>query len=138
MSVQEFDVTVADGGRGRVLIPVPFDPDAEWGTKSRHPVGGSINGRRVRGVVELHDGVQGFIVGVAWLRECPLVAGEKAHVELAPEGPQRDDLAEDVASALQANPNAGMFFDTLAQFYRRGYLSPDPPTVIPGVVVDDS
>jgi uncharacterized protein YdeI (YjbR/CyaY-like superfamily) len=76
----------------------------------------------VRGVVELHDGVQGFIVGVAWLRECPLVAGKKAHVELSPEGPQRHDLAEDVASALQASPNAGMFFDSLAQFYRRGYL----------------
>jgi len=57
----------------------------------------------------LHDGAQGFIVGVAWLRGCRLVAGEKAHVELAPEGLQREDLAEDVASALRANPKAVMF-----------------------------
>jgi uncharacterized protein YdeI (YjbR/CyaY-like superfamily) len=40
-----------------------------------------------------------------------------------PEGPQRGDLAEDVAAALAANPEAGAFFDSLAQFYRRGYLT---------------
>jgi hypothetical protein len=34
----------------------------------------------------------------------------------------RDDLADDVAAALAANPDAGAFFDSLAQFYRRGYL----------------
>ena len=73
---KEFDV-VADGGRGRVLVPVPFDPDAEWGAKTRHPVGGTINRRRVRGVVELHDGVHGFVVGVAWLRGCPLAVGDR-------------------------------------------------------------
>ena len=43
-------------------------------------------------------------------------------MEIAPEGPQRDDLADDVAAALAANPDAGEFFDSLAQFYRRGYL----------------
>jgi len=37
-------------------------------------------------------------------------------VVLLPEGPQRDDLAADVASALAANPQAGAFFDSLAQF----------------------
>jgi uncharacterized protein YdeI (YjbR/CyaY-like superfamily) len=43
-------------------------------------------------------------------------------VELEPEGPQRADLATDVAEALAANPLAGEVFDSLAQFYRRGYL----------------
>ena len=43
-------------------------------------------------------------------------------VELAPEGPQRADLAEDISAALAANPPAGAFFDTLAQFYRKAYL----------------
>ncbi len=37
-------------------------------------------------------------------------------------GPQRDDLAADVAAALADNPQAGEFFDSLAQFYRRAYL----------------
>jgi uncharacterized protein YdeI (YjbR/CyaY-like superfamily) len=43
-------------------------------------------------------------------------------VELEPEGPQRTDLADDIAAALDANPAAAAFFDTLAQFYRKAYL----------------
>jgi hypothetical protein len=34
------------------------------------------------------------------------------------EGPQRADLAEDIAAALAASPAAAPFSDTLAQFYR--------------------
>ncbi|MBM0224373.1 YdeI/OmpD-associated family protein [Micromonospora sp. ATA51] len=41
---------------------------------------------------------------------------------IEPEGPQRDDLAEDVAAALETHPQAAAFFDSLAQFYRRAYL----------------
>jgi uncharacterized protein YdeI (YjbR/CyaY-like superfamily) len=41
---------------------------------------------------------------------------------LAPEGAQRGDLAADVAAALDAEPAAAEFFDSLAQFYRRAYL----------------
>ena len=52
----------------------------------------------------------------------PPAIGADAIVVLAPEGPQRGDLAEDVAAALAANPAAGAFFDTLAQFYRKAYL----------------
>jgi Bacteriocin-protection, YdeI or OmpD-Associated len=40
-------------------------------------------------------------------------------VEIAPKRPQRDDPAEDIATALAANPDAGAFF---AQVYRRAYL----------------
>lgn len=39
-----------------------------------------------------------------------------------PEGPQRDDIADDVTLALEAEPDAAAFFDGLAQFYRRAYL----------------
>ena len=41
---------------------------------------------------------------------------------LAPDGPQRVDLAEDIFAALAANPAAGAFFDALRQFYRKAYL----------------
>lgn len=40
--------------------------------------------------------------------------GGDVTVELAPEGPQRGDLADDIATALAASPAAGAFFDTLA------------------------
>lgn len=122
MQERRFTVRVTDGGRGRVLVPVPFDPDTLWGNKTRHPVGGTVNGIRVRGMVEVHDSVPGFLLGPAWLRGCGLAAGDQVQVEIAPEGPQREELADDVAAALEASARAGRFFDSLAQFYRRGYL----------------
>jgi uncharacterized protein YdeI (YjbR/CyaY-like superfamily) len=57
-----------------------------------------------------------------WLRDAGVARGDKVSVELAPEGPQRADLADDIAAALDANPAAAAFFDTLAQFYRKAYL----------------
>ena len=41
---------------------------------------------------------------------------------LSPEGPQREDLADDIRAALEAEPAAGAFFDGLAQFYRQAFL----------------
>ena len=122
MGAQRFTATVLDGGKGRVLIPVPFDPDALWAPKSRHHVGGTVGGRRVRGVVETNGGVRGFLLGPAWLRDGCLTVGDEVQVAIEPEGPQRADLAPDVAAALDANLKAAEFFDGLAQFYRRGYL----------------
>ena len=56
------------------------------------------------------------------LRDGEVAIGDEVTVELEPEGPQRDDLADDIATALAASPAAGAFFDTLAQFYRKAYL----------------
>jgi hypothetical protein len=113
---------VLDGGRGRVLLPVSFDPDKLWSPKPRHRVGGTLNGRRVRGIIERHDEQWGLLLGPAWSRDCDVTPGDDVELEIEPEGPQRADLAEDLAAALAASPQAGEFFDGLAQFYRRGYL----------------
>lgn len=115
-------VSVRDGGRGRVLVPVPFDPDVQWTPKPRHHIAGTVDGHRVRGVVEQHDGAWGFVLGPAWLRDCGVAVGDEAQVDIEPEGPQRDGLADDIEAALAANPAAAQFFDGLAQFYRRAYL----------------
>ena len=56
------------------------------------------------------------------MRDIGVVVGDEVIVELAPEGPKRADLAEDISAALAANPAAAAFFDTLAQFYRKAYL----------------
>jgi bacteriocin resistance YdeI/OmpD-like protein/uncharacterized protein DUF1905 len=122
VSRQRFTTTVASAPRGHVLIPVPFDPDTLWGSKARHLIGGTVNGVRVRGSVEAAGDGYGFTLAPAWLRDCRLAVGDTATVEIEPEGPQRGDLAEDFAAALDAHPRAGAFFDSLAQFYRRGYL----------------
>lgn len=119
---QRFTATTAAGSRGRVVVPVPFDPDAVWGAKPQHHVHGTVGGHRVRAVIETVDGGHAIALGPAWLRDCTVAAGQAVEVELTPEGPQRADLAPDLVAALAANPEAGAFFDSIAQFYRRGYL----------------
>ena len=122
MTSQKFTATLAAAGRGGVLIPVPFNPDTVWGTKPRHHIAGTVNYLGVRGVVEPAGDGFGFTLGPAWLRGCGLSTGDTVAVDIEPEGPQRADLAEDIAAALAAHPEAGAFFDSLAQFYRRAYL----------------
>jgi hypothetical protein len=122
MRTQRFGAIVADGPGGRAIIVVPFDPDEVWGAKAVHHVNGTVEGTRVR--VTLSPGSAGWAFALSPSRVCGLglVAGDEVSVELTPEGPQRADLAEDIAAALAANPAAGAFFDTLAQFYRKAYL----------------
>jgi hypothetical protein len=120
--VQRFETHLAAGPRGRVVITVPFDPDEAWGAKAQHPVGGTINGKKVRGTITPGDSGWVLTLTPLWMRDAGVAAGTDATIELSPEGPQRRDLADDICAALEANPAAAAFFDTLAQFYRKAYL----------------
>ncbi len=122
MTARRFTTTVRAGERGRVFVPVPFDPDLAWGAKPRHHVTGTVNDMPVRGVVQIFDTHHGLALGPAWRRDHGLGPGDHVEVVLSPEGPQRHDLAEDIATALDADPTAAAFFDSLAQFHRRAYL----------------
>jgi hypothetical protein len=119
---RRFTATVVAGDRGRVLVPLPFVADEAWGPKPTHRLGGSVDGLRVRAIVERTANGEVFALGPAWLRDRSIAVGDTVTVELSPEGPQREELADDIAAALAADPEAGAFFDGLAQFYRKGYL----------------
>ena len=59
--------------RNRLAVPVPFDPDTVWGSKSDHRVVGTVNGMNVRATVEpLGDGF-GIVLGPAWRRDSILL-----------------------------------------------------------------
>ena len=104
------------------MVPVPFDPDTVWGTKSDHRVSGTVNGMGIRASVEpLGDGF-GIVLGAAWRRDCGSAPGDAVEVVLSPEGPQRAEFTDDYRTALDAEPVAGAFFDGLAQFYRQAFL----------------
>jgi Bacteriocin-protection, YdeI or OmpD-Associated/Domain of unknown function (DUF1905) len=122
-SSRAFDAVVFVGPAGRVMVALPFTPDEAWGTKPEHHVAGTIGQHRVRAVVETTPEGYAIVLGPAWRRDCGVAAGDTVSVVLSPEGPQRDDLPTDFLAALEANPDAGSFFDGLAQFYRRAYLS---------------
>jgi len=87
-----------------------------------HHVHGTVNSCCVRVTLEPGDSGWAFSFNPSRMHGIGIAIGSEVAVELAPEGPQRGDLADDVSAALAANPAAGAFFDTLAQFYRNGYL----------------
>ena len=122
MCVKRFGTHIAAGPRGDAVIAVPFDPDEAWGAKAVHRVNGTVNGCRVRVTLASGDNGWAFSLSPARIRDMGIAIDSEVIVELAPEGPQRGDLADDIAAALDASPAAGAFFDTLAQFYRKAYL----------------
>ena len=109
--------------RGRVVIALPFDPAEHWGPRARYHVTGTVGQRRVRGPLTPAGAGASLVLGPAWCRDAGLEAGARVPVVLSPEGPQADALAPDIVEALDASPSARQFFDALATFYRKGYLT---------------
>ena len=122
VGAQRFRAVVAAGSEDNAVITMPFDPDEVWGAKANHPVGGTVEGCRIRARLVRHGGGWVLTLAPKRLTGMGVAVGDEVTVELTPEGPQRGDLADDIAAALAARPAAGAFFDTLAQFYRKAYL----------------
>jgi len=121
MMAQRFKTTAAKAG-SKTYIAIPFNPNAIWGVKQRHHITGTINGCAVRGSLG-SDGSQYFLpLGAAWWRDNGVEAGAEVEVVLSPEGPQADTLAPDILAALENEPEARAFFESLATFYRNGYM----------------
>lgn len=118
-----FTAVVEVDTRGRVVIAVPFDPAEAWGPRPRYHITGTVAERRVRGALTRGGTGWTLVLGPAWCRGGGLTANEQVRVELSPEGPQRAELAPDIAAALAARPQAQEFFDGLATFYRKAYLT---------------
>ena len=121
MTLQHFKTVVSKSG-SRVFLPIPFHPNEVWGVKQRHHITGTINGHKVRGSLS-SDGQRYFLpLGAAWRRGCGIDAGDTVEVTLSPEGPQSESLSADVSDALDAEPQAKAFFESLATFYRNTYI----------------
>lgn len=121
MNSQRFKAPVIQSGK-RTFIVLPFDPDEVWGTKQRHYVAGLVGGRVVRGALVRENSRFVLPLGAAWRRDNGLDESAEAEVVLTPEGPQGERLPADLATALEATPQARAFFESLATFYRKNYL----------------
>ena len=121
MITQNFKAVVSKSGT-RVFVPIPFNPNEVWGVKVRHHIRGTVNNYQVRGSLG-SDGTQYFLLlGAAWRRDCNIEEGTKVDVVLSPEGPQSESLSPDIATALDKEPKAKSFFESLATFYRNTYI----------------
>lgn len=121
MTKKKFTALVEGDEKGGAVVKLPFDPSALWGKKPRHRVSGLVDGQKIRAIIASDDPV--LLLTPMWRRDCGVDVGKKAAIELWPEGPQQSDLAEDVLAALKAEPKALAFFDDLAQFYRKAYIT---------------
>ena len=120
-SVRRFRARATKRGT-RVTIPVPFDPATVWGARDRYHVTGTVDGSRFRGPLVFRDGSWQIETGPKSPGAALVSDGQEVSVEIWPEGPQVDDLAGDIATALDSRPEARAAFEGLAQFYRRGWL----------------
>lgn len=120
---RSFKAVVEEGERGAAHIPLPFDPDALWGRKPRHRLSGTIDGEKIRVIIGPDDRETGIRLTPMWRRDAKVEVGTRVTVVLWAEGPRQDDLAEDFLAALKAEPKALAFFNDLAQFYRKAYLT---------------
>jgi len=118
----EFTAQAEPRPRGGIMIELPFDPDAEWGTKDRHYVTGTIGGYGMRGVVSSETDRWVLSLGPSWCRDPRVGPGATLDVVIVPEGPQLDSVAPDIAAALTAAPDARRYFESLATFYRNGFV----------------
>jgi hypothetical protein len=123
MTTLQFTALIEKNG-AKACISLPFNPNEVWGTKQRHYVRGTINGCMIRSRLDPDAfGIRFSLpLGPAWRRDNQLDAGDEVEVILFPEGPQSEQLAEDISAALAAEPQARMFFDGLATFYRKNYI----------------
>ena len=120
--MKRYRATLALDSRKRLYLPVPFDPDVEWGAKPRHHVRGQLGPLKTRGALERFDGGWGLRLNPKSHVACELDAGDTVDVELWPEGPQVEDQPPDILLALAAEPAARDAFQGLATFYRKGWL----------------
>ena len=95
---KRFKADVAEGDKGAAIFVLPFDPDAAWGKKPRHRVSGTVDGQKIRAIIDAKERI--VVLTPMWRRDCGVEVGKKVAVELWPEGPQRQDLAEDFEAAL--------------------------------------
>jgi len=119
---REFSAIAEGRPGGGLAIRLPFDPSAVWGERERYDVTGTINGHKVRGRLTSRAGGHILELGPAWFRDLTVGAGAQIVVVLAPEGPQLDAMAVDIAAALEAEPAARRFFESLATYYRKNLM----------------
>jgi hypothetical protein len=118
-----FTATLRSRPRGGIAIDLPFDPDSEWGRKDRHYVAGTVGGFAFRGDIAPTGLSSVLELGPSWCRDPRVGPGARVEIRTRPEGPQLDTMSGDITRAIGEDPAARRFFESLATFYRNGYVN---------------
>jgi hypothetical protein len=117
-----FTAQLEPRAKGAVTVALPFDPAERWGERDVYHVTGQINGVTVRGALRADGERYVLDLGPSWARNCRPEEGVAVPVVLYPEGPQYEMLGPDFQAAFDAAPEARRFFESLATFYRQGFV----------------
>src|SRR5688500_17188273 len=123
MANQRFKTTILSGDRGRVFINLPFDPAAVWGKQKRHYVKGTINDFPFAGSLGVNDGQYFMPLNKEFRDQAGLFSGDVITVDMELDTAQSEPIPDDLASALQYEPEAQTFFAVLTPFYRITYIA---------------
>ncbi|MBZ0286643.1 MAG: YdeI/OmpD-associated family protein [Anaerolineae bacterium] len=123
MPNQRFKTTIQSGDRGRVFINLPFDPAAIWGKQKRHHVKGTINNFPFASSLGVNDGQYFMPLAKEFRDQAGLFTGDVVTVDMELDTAQTEPVPDDLASALEYEPEARTFFDGLEPIYRNTYIA---------------
>ena len=119
----EFWAVIEDAGGGGAFVTVPFDVEAAFG-KKRVKIKATIDGIPYRGSIVRMGTPCHMLPVLKEIREkIGKGPGDQVHV-IAQEdmGPRLVEVPEDLRQALDAEPDAGRFFDGLSYTHQREYV----------------
>ena len=107
---------------GRAVLPLPQSPAEAWGEQARYNLVGRLGTVAWRGVATRVGDQWRLPLGPVWLHDAGLPVGAEVTAEIGLEGPQLNNLPEDLLSALEASPEAKLRFGASTTFLRKNYL----------------
>jgi len=114
----------ARGPKGAwVFLPIPFNVEEVFGTKTRVPVTGTVNGSPFRNhLLPEGDGTHAMAFGKDLQIATGAKAGDLVSVKLTLDEAERTvDVPAELQEALAADPAAGAIFEALAYSHKKEY-----------------
>ena len=110
--------------RAWVFLPVPFDVQFVFGTRTRVAVKGTLNGSPFRnGLLPEGDGTHAMPVNKKLMADASVAAGDAVEVEMSVDTQVRQvEVPQDLQDALHATGALAEVFDGLAYSYRKKFV----------------
>ena len=123
----EFEATLIrpEGVGTWTYLNVPFDVEAEFGTKSQVRVKGTVNGVPYRGSLMPHGNGTHYLVVKKEIRDAAnAVPGDVVQVAMERDMDKREvEVPNDFLTELEANPEAQQNFNGMSYSHQKEYIT---------------
>lgn len=123
---RRFRVRLEAGGEmdAWVILPIPFDVEAEFGTRGRLSVSGTLNGAPFRNsLFPSGDGTHHMMVNKALQAASHAGPGDEVEVEIGrDDAPRVDEMPADFGGALAGAPDAARTFAALSDSAKNEFV----------------